>query len=286
MTKLLTIGMSTYDDFDGIYFTVQSLRLYHTVLQDIDYEILVIDNNPDSSHGIATRDFINGHTRGKARYITYTTKTSTSIRNEIFNNSSSKYTLCLDCHVLLQTGALEGLLKYYNDHPDCKDLIQGPLLYDDLYNTATEFTPVWRDHMYGIWGNNQQALDLLEPFEIPMMGLGVFSCETKSWPGFNSLFKGFGGEEGYIHEKFRRNGGKTICLPQFKWVHRFPRPNGVKYPLALEDRIWNYYIGWLELTRDPEDSMIISITDHFQKIIPIDRLTNIFNEAKKAMNLG
>ncbi len=29
--KLLTIGMSTYDDFDGVYFTLQSLRMYHPV---------------------------------------------------------------------------------------------------------------------------------------------------------------------------------------------------------------------------------------------------------------
>ena len=37
----LSIGMATYDDFDGVYFTVQALRLY----QDIeDTEILVIDN--------------------------------------------------------------------------------------------------------------------------------------------------------------------------------------------------------------------------------------------------
>jgi hypothetical protein len=41
-------------------------------------------------------------------------------------------------------------------------------------------------------------------------------------------------------------GGKAICLPQFKWMHRFGRPNGVPYKLALEDRVWNYFVGWLE----------------------------------------
>ena len=25
----LTIGMATYDDYDGVYFTVQALRLFH-----------------------------------------------------------------------------------------------------------------------------------------------------------------------------------------------------------------------------------------------------------------
>lgn len=58
--KLLTIGMSTYDDFDGVYFTVQSLRTYHSVLKNNDIEIIVLDNNPDSVHGQETAKFING----------------------------------------------------------------------------------------------------------------------------------------------------------------------------------------------------------------------------------
>ena len=37
----LTIGMATYNDFDGVYFTLQALRLY----QDLgDTELLVVDN--------------------------------------------------------------------------------------------------------------------------------------------------------------------------------------------------------------------------------------------------
>jgi hypothetical protein len=38
---LLTIGLPTYDDFDGVYFTIQALRMY----QDLDdVELLVVDN--------------------------------------------------------------------------------------------------------------------------------------------------------------------------------------------------------------------------------------------------
>ena len=37
----LTIGMATYKDFDGVFFTIQALRMY----QDLtDTELLVIDN--------------------------------------------------------------------------------------------------------------------------------------------------------------------------------------------------------------------------------------------------
>ena len=43
---LLSIGMPTFEDFDGVYFSLQSLRLHHDV---DDCELLVIDNSPTNS---------------------------------------------------------------------------------------------------------------------------------------------------------------------------------------------------------------------------------------------
>ena len=37
----LTIGMATYQDFDGVYFSVQDLRLHHDME---NVEILIVDN--------------------------------------------------------------------------------------------------------------------------------------------------------------------------------------------------------------------------------------------------
>jgi len=284
MSKLLTIGMATYDDFDGVYFTTQALRMYHDILKNIDYEILIIDNNPDGKHGESVKNMV-GWMHGNCKYIPYKSKTSTAIRNEIFRNSSSKYTISIDCHVFIKNGGIEALLNYYENNPDCKDIIQGPMIYDDQKSYSTQFDPMWRGDMFGVWGTNKQAYDAGEPFEILMMGLGLFSCETKNWLGFNEHFKGFGGEEGYIHEKFRRNGGKAICLPNLEWLHRFNRPEGVKYRLVLEDRIWNYFIGWLEITQDPNNIMVLSAYNYFRNRIPKESLDNIFNDAKK-LTLG
>jgi hypothetical protein len=133
--------------------------------------------------------------------------------------------------------------------------------------------------MYGQWGTNYDGLQSNQPFEIPMQGLGVFSCETKNWVWFNKYFRGFGGEEGYIHEKFRQLGGKCLCLPDFKWLHRFGRPEGIKYRLILEDRIWNYFVGWLELTQDPNHQMIKDIYSHFKDKIPAGSIDNILKQA-------
>src|SRR5271168_3863366 len=43
--NFLTIGMATYDDYDGCYFSVQAIRLYHSeILSEVEF--LVVDNKP------------------------------------------------------------------------------------------------------------------------------------------------------------------------------------------------------------------------------------------------
>lgn len=88
------------------------------------------------------------------------------------------------------------------------------------------------------------------PFEIFSQGLGMFFTAKKHWLGFNDHCKGFGGEECYIHEKYRKNGRKAICLPFLKWLHRFQRPDGVKYELTLENKARNYILEFTELGLD------------------------------------
>ena len=137
------------------------------------------------------------------------------------------------------------------------------MLYDTIINhdPVTHMKPQWRDHMFGTWECGKLKDD--KPFEIPMHGLGIFACKADAWLGFNEKFSGFGGEEGYIHEKFKQAGHKIWCLPFLKWVHRFQRPRGVHYPLELKDRVRNYFIGFLELGKDTQE-----IIDHFEGQAP------------------
>ena len=271
----LTIGLCTYDDYDGAFFTIQALRMYQNLPKDT--QIIVIDNNPTGVHGKELKPFVENWVGGT--YVPYTEKQSTSNRNLVFEYADGDYTLCVDSHVLIEQNGVAALLDYYNANPDTKNIITGPLWYDDLVNYSTHFEPTWRDIMYGTWGSNTEEYLKGDPFEIPMMGLGLFSCKTSNWLGFNQHFTGFGGEEGYIHEKFRRNGGKSICIPQLKWNHRFGRPNGIPYKNRMEDRIWNYYIGWLELFGDINHPSIQTITDTFKGRVPDETLTNLLETA-------
>ncbi|PNX50201.1 MAG: hypothetical protein BV458_13670 [Thermoplasmata archaeon M9B2D] len=113
----------------------------------------------------------------------------------------------------------------------------------------------WQDNMWGVWREPQKTLPV-EPFTIQMHGLGLFGCRKDAWLGFNDKFRGFGGEEGYIHTKFRQHGRDVVCLPWLAWCHRFGKSG--PYPLNGNDRIRNYLIGFKELGLDPKP-----IYDHF-----------------------
>jgi len=243
--RKLTIGMATYDDYDGVYFTVQAIRLYHQEVWD-DIEILVIDNNPGgpASQALKRLDSLDNY-----RYVPYGDRTGTAVREQVFAEAGSELVLCLDSHVLIEAGGLRRLLDYFDEHPGCRDLLQGILLHEYGHAMCTHFRAEWREGMYGVWDYDNRA-EASEPFEIPMQGLGLFACRRDAWPGFHPEFRGFGGEEGYIHEKFRQQGGQTLCLPFLRWLHRFERPLGIRYPLNWEDRIWNYWIGFTELGLD------------------------------------
>jgi glycosyltransferase involved in cell wall biosynthesis len=257
----LTIGMPTYNDFNGVFFTLQALRLY----QDLrDTELLVVDNYgcPD------TKRLVEGWVPG-ARYLLATEVRGTAAaKDRVLREASGEAVLCCDSHVLFAPGAIGRLKEHYREHPECPDLLQGPLVYDDLQTISTHFEPVWRGEMWGIWGTDPKGQDPEgEPFEIPMQGMGAFSCRKGAWPGFNPMFRGFGWEEGYIHEKFRRAGGRCLCLPWLRWTHRFGRPAGPEYSLTVEEKLRNYLIGHAELGWD-----LTPVLTHFSDILPEDRV--------------
>lgn len=274
----LTIGMSTYDDFDGVYFTIQSIRLHHQEILD-RLSFIVIDNKPGTPVGAALQEF--GKNVKNYQYIPFSEFNSTAVRDVFFREADTEYVMSLDSHVLIEAGAIKQLLDYLDNHPDSMDLIQGPLIYDSLDgNYATGFFPKWQKGMYGYWETDPRGANPNnEPFEITMQGLGLFACRKIAWPGFNPRFRGFGGEEGYIQEKFRRNGHRTLCLPALRWVHRFFRPAGTKYPMNWSDRIYNYHLGWKEIGWDTS-----SINDHFKDLLGAGPFETIITQVYQDIN--
>jgi len=318
----LSIVMATADDFDGVYFTVQALRLYHDLSQ---CEIVVVDNKPDApASKQQLKDFKDGKfVRGTlgTRYVLMPSPQGTAApRERAIREARGEIVLCLDSHVMLPAGTIQKLIAWFDARPDFRGIVSGPILMDHFGSFETHFNPVWREGMWGVWGQaweyegkrfsvvenqdgtaryvtlntgieplplydfgdvsttpgpdlwgavlpgkwagHQQQLakrgcrrlgsDDADEFEVPGQGLGLFAFRKTDWPGFNEHFRGFGGEELYIHEKVRRAGGQVLCLGFLKWLHRFARPGGVKYRLTNWDKCRNYVLGHLELGLDVE----------------------------------
>lgn len=257
----LTIGIPVYDDYQGLYFTLQSLRLHHADALD-DCEILVVDNNPESEQGKLTKKIALACSRG--RYLPFTESQGTAnAKEKVMRSAAGQAVLCIDSHVLLPPGVIRRLIDFYDQHPQCNDLLHGPLLHDDL-NPATVEThmePHWRGRSWGTWARDPRGVSGEgEPFEIWGHGMGLFSCRKTAWVGFNQHLRGFGCEEGYIHEKFRRAGRRVLCVPWLRWVHRFNRPGGIPYPALRADKIRNYLIQFVELGINP-----LPMIEHFRQ---------------------
>ena len=273
---MLTIGMATYDDYDGVYFTVQAIRMYHPEIA-AGVEFIVVDNHPEgpcSGDLKGLEKWVPGY-----RYVPSSRIHGTAVRDLVFREASAEFVICVDCHVMFVPGSLRKLLDYFEAHRDTPDLLQGPLIYDDLKTFSTHMERTWSAGMYGVWGTDPRAADSdAPPFEIGLQGLGVFACRKSAWPGFNPRLSGFGGEEGYIHEKFRRAGGRALCLPFLRWMHRFGRPMGVPYRNAWEDRIRNYLIVSAELGNDPAPML-----DHFRNHLGRDNADRIIAAVREEM---
>jgi hypothetical protein len=307
----LTVGMPTFDDHDGTYFSIQALRKYQKPLDRV--QLLLVDNKPDSPASPHLKRLLGVAGQGchSAKYVAAPGPGGPALaKDRVVREADGKYVLCMDSHVLLEPNAIQRLIEYYEAHPDTPDLLTGPLEYDSMANISTHFVDFWRGEMWGIWGSaweapdgrrfsvledngrvravtlttNHQELDLglghipfyghehqltaagcrqlgLDPddeFEIPGQGMGLFSVRKDAWPGFNPDFRGFGGEEMYMHEKVRQRGGRAMCLGFLRWLHRFGHPNGVKYPLTRWNKVRNYVLGHRELGLE-----LTRVYDHF-----------------------
>jgi hypothetical protein len=255
----LTIGMCTYDDFYGTNMTVQSLILHHReTMNDVDF--VVVDNNPDSKHGKETKSYMDASVPN-GKYIPFTEYSSTATRNLVFDNAESPFVMCCDCHCMFPPHTIKRLIDFYDENPDTLDLYHGPMMWEqmlgqytlpdgkriDNVSTHMDFTS-WRGGMWGTWATDGRGANVNDPpFEIPGHGMGMFSAKTDSWLRFSDHFRQFGGEEGYIHEKYRQAGRKVWNLPFLRWMHRFYRPDGAPYPITSKAKIRNYLVGHMEL---------------------------------------
>lgn len=197
----LSIGMATYNDFNGVYFSVQAHRLYQDVA---DCEFIVVDNNPDSPDGVATRQFIESlYNHDKVRYVPYTEIGGTSQpRNKIIEEAEGDFVMVTDPHVFIQGNGIHRLKKYLSslDVNGKKNLFTGPLLYDGMNFVSTHFEPGFRDQMNGTWATAWEHPDgtlivcresggNVQMRKLHVEGKGEWTQTEIPWPGHENALK-------------------------------------------------------------------------------------------------
>jgi len=270
----LTVSMSTYDDYDGVFFTIQSLRMHHNL--PANTEFIVIDNNPDGSHSKTLNGFLKAVPNCKV--VGERERKSSFVKYDAFKHATGDVILGLDCHVLLQADFIDNLLQWWSHNTGNPSLLTGPLVYNDLVSLSSHMAEEWRGSDFGTWATNTEALKRGEPFQVPMQGMGCFSFWRTEAPHPNPGFRCFGAEEWYLAERTRRNGGKVICHPGMGWMHRFEWPPR-NFPMSLDDKIVNYYRGWLELYGTLEHQRIRQMTEHWLKTLPQAKLDELIKKA-------
>ena len=150
----LTIGMAVYDDFAGIWFTINALRVYHATAMK-ECELLVVDNHPGSEQGQALKRWVEGWVAPTqaARYIPFPDPPGPALaKDQVFRQARGAAVLCMDSHVLLGSNAVQRLIDYYDANPTTTDLHHGPMVLDSFGSVQTHLDPRWRGVDLGTWG--------------------------------------------------------------------------------------------------------------------------------------
>ena len=256
---ILTIGMPTCYDYSGALLSVVALKEYQS-FSDGDIEILVIDNTPDDEYSSSLKKQIKGFANPLIRYEEFKEKRGPAeSKNQVFERATGEYVICMDSHVMFDEGSIARLKEFLKDLPEDQkdDFFTGPLKGNEG-NYSTHFKDIWRGEMWGIWETDKTLLETDELKPIWAQGCGLMLVRRESWLGFNKNFKGFGGEEGYIHEKYRKAGREVYLIPWLGWWHRFGNPDTKHYNLTRYSKVRNYVLGHLELEKD-----LKPIYDHF-----------------------
>lgn len=250
--------MCVIEDYSSLWFTIQSILLHHPEVSPL-IEFVVIDNDPTTVQGAATKKFCeNWVKKVPIQYIPFDEYKATSLRNKIFDYARTDYVMVCDSHVLFPPGAIKKLIDFFESGQDNGNLIQGPLIVDNLSDVCTHFEPEWRAKMLGFW-NYDAREKTEESFEIPGQGFGVFACRKDSWLRICDDNKFFGGEEISINRLYNYHNKKTLCLSSLRWLHKFRYQGEIlPYDNSIEDRIKNYFREFKRFEGNPQE-----IIDHF-----------------------
>ena len=87
-------------------------------------------------------------------------------------------------------------------------------------------------------------------FEIFSQGLGLFLQVKGLGLVLTSIVEVLVEKSVTFMKNTERLAEKHYVLPFLKWLHRFARPDGVKYELTIDNKVRNYVLEFTELDLD------------------------------------
>jgi len=96
MSPKLTIGMANWDDPEGAFWTLTSIRQYHVKAERTDVELLVIDDMPEKQ-----QDLENVCNNSGARYVHHSkNKGPAHAKDSVWEHAKGDYVLLVDVNTI------------------------------------------------------------------------------------------------------------------------------------------------------------------------------------------
>lgn len=267
----LSICIATSDDYSGLHETITSILAHHSECRN-RIEIVVCDNSPVGSRHVDLNQKLCNST--ESTYVRLDKRFGTACaKNEAVAASRGKWCLLIDSHVqipgavvdwdgmAIKQGVLRQALHWVMTRPNDQTLYHGHGYREDIGESTfgTQFKPGFGSFMWGQWETDERRSGQV-PFDIWAAGCWLMLFNRQAWEtvgGFHPLCLGFGGEEVFIHERWRRSGRKVQCLPWLRASHRFGNP--AREPMPIADRIWNNCLMSLECGTPTKEQIV----EHF-----------------------
>ena len=217
----LTVGCSTYLDYEGVWYTLTSI-LQHHGLFDGAVEMMVIDNGPEPDEKM--RLIVEG--RG-ARYIPCHEKRGAYVgKDRLIEEAGTPWVLTLDSHVMMPPDALEFLLRFANENDDSEDLYHIPLLshigqVSDFRNLGR----IWGEKGEQHHGSSGAWKDAGAPYPVLAACTGAYLVRKDAWRsgrGYDPILGAFGGWEGPLDVKWWLMGRRALSMRWPEAGHRWP----------------------------------------------------------------
>lgn len=179
-------------------------------------------------------------------------------RDFLFCKAQAPYVLCLEAGIQIFPETLIALHNYFSNNPTSSDLLQGFFqlkLHGETY-VSKQGSWSFTDQKSAItslrWSPQLEPEDSAkETQEITtQQHLGLFACRRDAWLGFNPRFRGLGGEEGYLHTKFRQVHQRVFALPCLLWKYDTDLVDSQVRNVYWFDLLYNYAVGYRELGKD------------------------------------